>query len=341
MQNKDHQRLLVIGAGSFGTAIAIQLAREGKRVALWMRDPETAWFMSKHRRHPRYLQGHLIPDNVEPFADPSLVEKQIFQLVLWAIPTQALRSVCAVFRTRLAPSALHTSLAKGFEQTTGMLPSQILMDALQVQASNVFVLSGPSFATEIAEGQFTALTLAGARDSAIKDVQAMTHAPNFRVYLSYDIVGLEIAGALKNVMALAAGACAGLGYKNNSMAALITRALAEIVRVGVAFGANPITFQGLGGVGDLFLTCTSQESRNFRTGYQLGQGKSLEAIQKELGAVAEGVHTSKGVLKICHDKGLRTPLIEAVHAAIWENAPIDKILYELTRSMASEEFEVS
>lgn len=338
MQIESKQRALIIGAGSFGTAIAMHLARVGCHVYLWTRDEECAASINKLKKNNKYLKDQMLPDNITAFSDP-LESKTIssFNLILWAVPTQSLREVCKRFDFLGSKSNVQVSLSKGFEVGTGKLPTEILSDFFT--ATSLLALSGPSFAVEIAHGEPTGVALAGKNQGSLREAQNILHTPSFRVYNHSDIVGLEIAGALKNVMAIASGVCAGIGYGQNAQATLITRALAEIVRVGCSRGAEAITFNGLGGVGDLFLTCTSKRSRNYTTGFRLGRGESLETIISSLGSVAEGVSTSSAAYNMCKNTQIRTPIINTVYKVLWESFSIKDAIYDLTHSKSHHEFE--
>ena len=205
--------------------------------------------------------------------------------------------------------------------------------------NKVAILSGPSFAVEIMEKQPTAVTVAGFKKETAHLVQNLFHTPYFRAYISEDPIGVEIAGALKNVIAIAAGACVGLGFKSNSSAALITRGLAELTRIGAAFGAKSLTFNGLAGIGDLMLTCTSQKSRNFRIGYLIAEGKPLQEAKESLGSVAEGVTTTKTAFLLAKKHNIRTSIIKAVYQVLYENWDLQKALEEHLTGSAKHELE--
>jgi glycerol-3-phosphate dehydrogenase len=239
--------------------------------------------------------------------------------IILAVPTQVLRAVLRNWRTAITEEPLLISAAKGVENKTLSLPLSIVASVLGEEiADKTVVLSGPSFASEIMAGQPTGVSLASRSVKRALAGQALCHTPLFRCYTSDDPVGLETAGALKNVVAIAAGATVGLGYQQNSRAALMTRGLAEITRVGLALGANPITFNGLGGVGDLFLTCTSEKSRNFTVGYRLGKGENLDDILRTVGSVAEGVTTAKAAFELAERLKVDTPIIREVHAVLYQ-----------------------
>jgi glycerol-3-phosphate dehydrogenase (NAD(P)+) len=302
------KRVAVLGAGAWGTSIASVLAGR-LDVTLWARDPAQAEALARSRRNERYLPGVEIPLAVNitaDFGDASRAE-----LLLAATPVAGLRELSK----KLAKTSSLIWLCKGFEQGTALLPHQIVEQTLGGGA-RCGALSGPSFAEEVARGLPCALTLA-ARDALFaRDAAAAVHGGRMRVYYSTDLVGVEIGGAVKNVMAIAAGISDGLGLGHNARAALITRALAEIARLGAAMGGQPDTIFGLTGAGDLILTATGDLSRNRRVGLQLAQGISLEKILHELGHVAEGVYTAREVAKLAKARGVDMPVTDAVNAVL-------------------------
>jgi len=299
------KRVAVLGAGAWGTSIASVLAAR-LEVTLWARDPAQAKVLASTRRNERYLRGVAIPEAVKVTA--ALPEADLF---LAATPVSGLREVLG----RIEPRSALVWLCKGFERGTGLLPHQIAEQTLGAQA-RFGALSGPSFAEEVARGLPCALTLA-ARDAAFaRETAALLHGGRMRVYYSADLIGVEIGGAVKNVMAIAAGISDGLGLGHNARAALVTRGLAEIGRLGAALGGETETIFGLTGAGDLILTATGDLSRNRRVGLQLAQGLSLERILDDLGHVAEGVHTAREVAKLAKARGVDMPVSEAVNAVL-------------------------
>ena len=297
-------RVAVLGAGAWGTSIAVVLAGR-LDVTLWARDPAQADAIARTRHNDRYLRGIAIPPSVKVTATlPSA------DLVLAATPVAGLREVLQ--KTGSAPVIW---LCKGFEQGTGLLPHQIAEQALGAGA-RCGALSGPSFAEEVARGLPCALTLA-ARDAGFaREAAAIVHGGRLRVYYSADLVGVEIGGAVKNVMAIAAGISDGLGLGYNARAALITRGLAEIARLGAALGGSAETIFGLTGAGDLILTATGDLSRNRRVGLQLSQGMPLQKILHDLGHVAEGVQSAREVAKLAKARGIEMPVTSAVNAVL-------------------------
>lgn len=302
-------RVAVLGAGAWGTAIACVLAARHE-VALWARDAQQARALAQTRRNERYLRGIDIPAAVSVTADLAAATSGI-ALALAATPVAGLRDLLA----KLDRKTPLVWLCKGFEEGSGALPHQIAEELLGEKA-RCGALSGPSFAEEVARGLPCALTLAS-RDAAFaREAAAIVHGGRMRVYYSADLVGVEIGGAVKNVMAIAAGISDGLGLGLNARAALITRGLAEIARLGAALGAAPETLMGLAGAGDLILTATGDLSRNRRVGVELARGKSLDAVLKDLGHVAEGVRSAKEVFNLSKRKGIEMPVTEAVNAVL-------------------------
>jgi glycerol-3-phosphate dehydrogenase (NAD(P)+) len=299
----------VLGAGAWGTAIAAVLAPR-LDVALWARDAAAARSMSSTRRNQRYLPDVGLPAALSITSDLTRA-MQGARLALLATPVAGLRELLG--RLRGAPPLVW--LCKGFEEGSGMLPHQIVEEVLGREV-RCGALSGPSFAAEVARGLPCALTLAS-RDAAFaREAAVLLHGGRMRVYYSADVVGVEIGGAVKNVLAIAAGICDGLGLGHNARAALITRGLAEIARLGSALGGAPDTFFGLAGAGDLILTATGDLSRNRRVGLELAAGRPLEQILGGLGHVAEGVRSAREIARLAAARGVEMPVSDAVHAVL-------------------------
>ncbi|HUQ25733.1 MAG TPA: NAD(P)H-dependent glycerol-3-phosphate dehydrogenase [Burkholderiales bacterium] len=302
-------RVAVLGAGAWGTAMACVLGAR-LEVALWARDAQQARTLAQSRRNERYLRGIEIPAAVTVTGDLAAATAGI-SLALAATPVAGLRDLLR----SLNPQQPLVWLCKGFEEGSGALPHEIAAEVLGDNA-RCGALSGPSFAEEVARGLPCALTLAS-RDAAFaREAAAIVHGGRMRVYYSADLIGVEIGGAVKNVMAIAAGISDGLGLGLNARAALITRGLAEIARLGTALGAAPETLMGLAGAGDLILTATGDLSRNRRVGVELARGKALAEILKDLGHVAEGVRSAKEVSNLAKKKGIEMPVTEAVNAVL-------------------------
>ncbi len=297
----------MLGAGAWGTAIAAVLSAR-LEVALWARDPAQAAALSSTRQNARYLPGIALPAGVEIQADLDQAINAA-SLVLAATPVAGLREVLPKVRAPLV------WLCKGFEEGTGLMPHEVAAQTMGAQA-RCGALSGPSFAAEVARGLPCALTLASADAVFAREAAATLHGGRMRVYYSTDLVGVEIGGAVKNVMAIAAGISDGLGLGLNARAALVTRGLAEMARLGAALGGRPETLFGLAGAGDLILTATGELSRNRRVGLELAAGRGLAEILARLGHVAEGVRSAKEVARIARARGVDMPVSDAVNAVL-------------------------
>ncbi|AIR90366.1 NAD(P)H-dependent glycerol-3-phosphate dehydrogenase [Pseudomonas cremoricolorata] len=321
----EQQPVAVLGGGSFGTAVANLLAENGVPVRQWMRDAQQAEAMRVNRENPRYLKGVRLHDAVEPVTD-LLATLQTCELLFVALPSSALRSVLAPHAQVLAGKGL-ISLTKGIEAQSFKLMSQIL-EEIAPQA-RIAVLSGPNLAREIAEHALTATVVASEDEALCQWVQDVLHGPTFRVYASSDRFGVELGGALKNVYAIIAGLAAALGMGENTKSMLITRALAEMTRFAVSQGANPMTFLGLAGVGDLIVTCSSPKSRNYQIGQALGQGLSLAEAVERLGEVAEGVNTIKVLKAKAQEVQVYMPLVAGLHAILFEGRTLEQVIAHL------------
>lgn len=318
----EKQPVAVLGGGSFGTAAANLLAENGHRVLQWMRDPEQARAMREQRENPRYLKGIKVHPGVEPVTD-LLATLEAASLIFVALPSSALRAVLADHEALLAGKMM-VSLTKGIEAQSFKLMSEIL-EEIAPQA-RIGVLSGPNLAREVAEHALTATVVASADERLCQCVQEALHGPTFRVYASSDRFGVELGGALKNVYAIIAGMAVALGMGENTKSMLITRALAEMTRFAVSQGANPMTFLGLAGVGDLIVTCSSPKSRNYQVGFALGEGLSLEEAVSRLGEVAEGVNTLKVLKAKAQEAQVYMPLVAGLHAILFEGRTLKQVI---------------
>jgi len=308
----------VVGAGSWGTALARLLARKGHRVSLWAREPEVVQEIRKHRENRTFLPGVELPDTLEASSDLAEVVTAK-PMVVSVVPSQFVGGVFREIAGRLDPEVHVVSASKGIEVTSGQRMDEVLSGLLTPeQTHRLTFLSGPSFATEVAANAPTAVVVASRSPEAALAAQDAFQTEYFRVYTNPDVLGVEMGGALKNVVALAAGAVAGMGFGHNTLAALITRGLAEITRLGVAMGADPATFSGLAGMGDLVLTCTGSLSRNRTVGFRLGRGESLDEILTSMKGVAEGVRTVQAVRDLAREFGVEMPISQEVHALLWE-----------------------
>lgn len=320
------KRLAIIGGGSWGTALAIILAPRFERVRLWVFEPELAAIIQSTRENSAYLPGFLLPANVE--ADCSLAwAVEDAEVVLGVMPSHHARGIYAGLRPFAPPRALFVSATKGLEGATLMRMSAVMQQTLG--AARVGVISGPTFAREVARGEPAALVIASTDGALAAEVQAAFTGPTFRLYTNSDPVGVEIGAALKNVIAIAAGVCAGLGLGANTMAALITRGLAEITRLAVAAGGEARTLAGLAGLGDLVLTCHGELSRNRTVGFQLGQGRRLDDILAGMTMVAEGVKTTDAAVELAARLQVEVPITAQMHAVLNEGKSPAAALREL------------
>ena len=324
--------ITILGAGAWGTALGIAFS-ERHAVTLWARDPAQRAELARDRCS-RYLREVSLPAGVA-VADDALAAIGAADLVLVATPTAGLRGALELVRD--AGKRLPVVWAcKGFEQASARLPHQVVAEVLAADAP-CGALSGPSFALEVARGLPTALTLAAADAGLAQTLARELHQRRLRVYFSDDVAGVEVGGAVKNVMAIATGIADGLGLGQNARAALITRGLAEVMRLGVALGGRPETFMGLAGAGDLILTCTGDLSRNRRVGLALGRGERLEAILAQLGHVAEGVYTAREVDRLARERAVDMPITREVCAVLFEGrAPADAVEQLLGRDPRAE-----
>lgn len=318
----DQQPIAVLGGGSFGTAIANLLAENGQQVLHWMRDPQQVEAIARTGENPRYLKGIKIHPRVQPVTDLQACLRAC-QMIFVALPSSALRQALQPVAAELTGKLL-VSTTKGIEAQSFMLMSQILEDI--APQARIGVLSGPNLAREVAEQALTAAVVASEDEDFCRQVQAVLHGRTFRVYASSDRFGVELGGALKNVYAIIAGMAAAMGMGENTKGMLITRALAEMTRFAVKLGANPMTFLGLSGVGDLIVTCSSPKSRNYQVGYALGEGLSLDAAVERLGEVAEGVNTLKVLKAKAEELQVYMPLVAGLHAILFEGRTLEQVI---------------
>lgn len=306
----------VLGAGSWGTALAASLAARGHRVRLWARRPEAAETIERTRRNDAYLPGAMLPDGIHATSD---LDAAVGDAWLWvvAVPSQSVRDVLARLGPHAGPELTVVSVAKGIENETLLTATGVVRSVLPgLDAARVGVLYGPSHAEEVALGQPTSVVVALPDAAAAAAVQAAFMAPALRVYANPDVVGVEVAGSVKNVIALAAGMGDGLGLGDNAKAALVTRGLAEITRLGLAMGADAHTFAGLAGLGDLVVTCFSRHSRNRAFGERIGRGATVAEALAASSMVVEGVRTTESVRQLAQKHGVEMPIAEAVGAIL-------------------------
>ncbi len=319
------KKIAVLGAGSWGTVLANLLVKNGHQVTLWTHRADQATEIMTQQTNHRYLADFKLDPRLVATADLAAALADV-EVILFVIPTNATRQVArkvvtVLQRSQRQPIIIHAS--KGLEQQSHKRLSVVLAEEIPAAMRQaIVVLSGPSHAEDVAAGDITSLTAASSDLAAAETVQQLFMNDYFRVYTNTDVVGVEMGAALKNVIAIGAGALHGLGYGDNTKAALMTRGLAEISRLGVAFGAQPLTFIGLSGVGDLIVTCTSVHSRNWRAGNQLGQGESLEAVLKNMGMVVEGVATTKAAYELAQQQQVDMPITTAIYHVLYENKDI-------------------
>jgi glycerol-3-phosphate dehydrogenase (NAD(P)+) len=326
----------VLGAGGFGTCLAMLCARRHE-VRLWARRAETAEAINRERRNPAYLADFPIPPSVRATSDlaEALEDREV---VICAVPSHGVREVIGRAARLLPEAAILVSTVKGLEADTCMRMDQVLEEVLApAHHPRLVFLSGPSFAREIAEGRPTAVTLACRQEAYAISVQESLSSPWFRCYTATDVIGVELAGALKNVIAIAVGVCDGLGLGGNARAGLMTRGLREITRLGTAVGADPLTFLGLAGMGDLVLTCTGDLSRNRRVGLALARGRAIADIVGETSEVAEGVRTARAACALGARHGVEMPIADTVRALLAaELRPEEGVELLMSRQLRSE-----
>jgi len=326
--------ITILGAGAWGTALAISLAGQ-HRVTLWGRDRSQVSAMAASRRNQAYLPEIPLPEELR-LADELKVALAETELVLVAVPVSGLRATLRQIAEVAAPAPVVWA-CKGFESGTSLLPHQVVAEALP-QKFPYGVLSGPSFALEVARGLPTALTLASPDDDLARRLAQALHHARLRVYSSTDVIGVEVGGAVKNVLAIASGISDGMRFGHNARAALITRGLAEMTRLGLKLGGRAETLGGLSGAGDLILTCTGDLSRNRQVGMLLAQQRALPDILRELGHVAEGVYTVREVHRLAQSMQVDMPICAAVHGVLYEGVPAAKAVEALLSRSPQNEF---
>lgn len=304
----------VYGAGSWGSALAVLLANVGHQVALIGRNSDEMGLIGKQHENARYLPGVILPPSVHPTTDLAYLNAD---LVVFSVPSHSVRQAARLVKEYLKPGCIVVNTAKGLEEESHLRLSEVLTSELP--QNPIAVLSGPSHAEEVGRNMPTTVVVASDVDTA-KAVQDLMMTPEFRVYTNPDVIGVELGGALKNVIAVCTGIAEGLGFGDNTKAALMTRGLAEIARLGVALGGHSLTFAGLSGVGDLIVTCTSPHSRNRRAGVALGKGYPLETVLKDVGMVVEGVRAARIAYQLSIEKHISMPITEQAYKVLFEGA---------------------
>lgn len=332
--NPGNLSVAVLGGGSFGTALANIVAANGHRTTLWFRDAQRAAECQQKRENATYLPGYRLHDNLAVSADLAASVSEA-DVVVMAIPSQSYREVVQKMAPHVKPGTMVISATKGIEAPNFTLMSEIL--AQELPEVRIGVLSGPNFAKEIVQNQHTGSVIASDDETLLAVIPKVFSSKTFRVYTSRDQYGVELAGAIKNIYAIICGMACALGCANNTHAMILTRSLAEMGRFANKLGANAMTFLGLAGVGDLILTCSSDLSRNYRVGFALGSGKTLEQTLTEVGQVAEGVNTLKIVKQKADELGVYMPLASGLHAILFEGQDIGLVVQGLmTGAMASD-----
>jgi glycerol-3-phosphate dehydrogenase (NAD(P)+) len=333
--HSEETEIGVIGAGSWGTALAIQLARAGQQPTLWAREPEVIAAIENERCNSVFLPDIKIPDAVRISGDMDAVAHDHRDLLI-CVPSHVFRSVLETLKPNLAHGARIAWATKGFELSTGKLPHEVARETVGLEVP-LAVVSGPTFATEVGLGLPTAMTVAATNADYADELAWRFSGENFRAYTSTDMVGVEVGGAVKNILAIATGMSDGLGFGANTRVALITRGLAEMTRLGVALGAQADTFMGLSGMGDLVLTCTDNQSRNRRMGLGLAAGKTMEEVAEEIGQVVEGVKAASSVRTAAAELGVEMPICEQVYRLLYEDITVkDAITALMQREVKSE-----
>ena len=317
--------IFIAGSGSWGTALAISLASAGNHIKLWSRNTDFTEELKSTRENKKYLPGITIPENVN-FTD-NISECADFDIIIIATPSHTVRSVSRSMSEFVKPGQIIVSVSKGFGAEKHLRLTEVIKE--EIPAANVLVMSGPSHAEEVSRLLPTTNVVAGEDLATTKFVQKAFNTPYFRIYRSDDVIGVELGGALKNVIAVAAGVCDGIGYGDNTKAALITRGIVEITRLGVAMGAKFETFSGLSGIGDLIVTCARMHSRNRRAGILIGQGMNVKDAEREIGMVVEGLKAAKAVHYISEKYGVEMPISNEVYRVVFENCDVNEAITEL------------
>jgi len=331
--------IAVLGAGSWGMALAKLFCNAGRRVQLWEYLPDRAIKLARERRDDAFLRGLILPTQVQITSDLEAALRDA-DLVALVLPSHAMREVCTELNAIGLARTTLVSMSKGLENETLMRMSEVILDAVDEELENqVAVLSGPSHAEEVSVGLPTTVVVASSQPDVARYVQRSLMTGTFRIYTNPDVIGVEMGGALKNIIAIAAGVCDGLGFGDNTKAALLTRGLAEISRLGVAMGANPLTFAGLSGMGDLIVTCTSRHSRNRNLGEHIGKGATLEEAMQQTVMVAEGVKTTAAAYDLAQRVGVEMPITEKVRAVLFGGEEPRAAVSALMERSARSEFE--
>ena len=321
--------IAIIGAGGWGTALSIALARNAETIRLWVYEPELYESLCAKRINELYLPGFFVPANVAPTLrlDAALADAE---LVLTAVPSQHLRTICGQMLPHARPEQIFWSATKGIENQSLLRMTEVIAEVLAPRFTpRLAALSGPTFSREVAHQSPAAVVVASHEEQLAAALQEQFSTPAFRLYTNADLIGVELGGAVKNVIAIAAGVCEGMGLGSNAVAAVITRGLAEMTRLACACGARGETLTGLAGLGDLVLTCTGAMSRNRSAGVELGRGRSVEEILRSTRMAIEGIHTTAATFQLARNKGVEMPITEQMHAMLFRHRPPHEALREL------------
>ncbi len=330
------ERITILGGGSWGLAIARLLDKNGHHVRVWEYNAEDYALIVEHRTHPKKLPGCRLPQSIIISNDLREAVSDA-EIIVSAVPSQVQRRALAPLKAYLPTSCGVVNLAKGIETDSLQRMSEVIGETLDLPSDRIVTLSGPSHAEEVSRDLPTTVVVAGKGKDFVQKIQSLFSADSFRVYCSGDLVGVELGGSLKNIIAIAAGITAGLGMGDNTLGALITRGLAEMTRLGVIMGADPLTFAGLSGVGDLVTTCASQHSRNRYVGEQIGMGKTLDVVLQEMSMVAEGVQTTKSGMTLANKYDVEMPITTAVYDVLFaDKSPKEAVGELMTRELKSE-----
>lgn len=330
------EKICVLGAGSWGTALALVVAKKGYNVSMWTLSEDQCQKVNNTRENTDYLPGVNIPQNIHITTD---LEEAIndSSVIVLAVPSQAIRDICKKIKPYVNKKQILVDVAKGLEKRTGLRLSQVC--ETELPECKYVVLSGPSHAEEVSRDIPTTVVVASKELTTAEKIQDLFMSPKFRVYTNPDVVGVELGGALKNIIAFGAGICDGLGYGDNAKAALMTRGIREISRLGVAMGAKTSTFSGLSGIGDLIVTCTSMHSRNRRAGILIGQGKSLDETLKEVKMVVEGITATEVAYEVAKNLNIEMPITNAIYSVLHKGANPDEVVDELMMRNRTHEVE--
>lgn len=330
--------IVVLGAGSWGTALAVLLANKGEKVCIWGRNKDRINNINRVRENKKYLPGIKLPDGITASVDLEESLNKASYIIL-SVPSHTIRDICKEIKPFLKENTIIINTAKGFETGTQMRLSQVINEELKDSNVKISVLSGPSHAEEVGKEIPTAVVVGAFDKKTAEEVQDLFMTPNFRVYTNPDLVGIELGGALKNVIALGTGITEGLGYGDNAKAALITRGAAEITRLGIAAGSNPLTFAGLTGIGDLIVTCTSMHSRNRRAGIHIGEGNTLDETLSKVGMVVEGVKATQAACALSEKYNVTMPICNETYQVLFNGKDPREAVVDLMMRQKTHEVE--